>query len=76
MRKANTIDYYRFIEQWVIAQNADGEFSGVPFPTDRFELPSPEMFPGDGRDGYTSTSVLGLPIMEDPAESYGPRDGP
>ncbi|EPE09199.1 acetate kinase [Ophiostoma piceae UAMH 11346] len=67
-------DYYRFIEQWTIAQNADGEFGGVPFPSDCFELPSPEILPGDGRDIYTSTSVLELPIMEEPSEGYDPRN--
>ena len=36
-------DYRRFREQWAIAHAADSEFQGVPFPSDRFELPSPEI---------------------------------
>jgi hypothetical protein len=37
-----------------MAHAADGEFQGVPFPTDRFELPSPEIYPSDmqGGEGY------------------------
>ncbi|KIH92730.1 hypothetical protein SPBR_03065 [Sporothrix brasiliensis 5110] len=63
----------RFIEQWTIAQNADAEFRGVPFPSDRFELPSPEIFPGSN---VASSSVLGLSIVEEPPEGYDPRSVP
>ncbi|KAL1897067.1 hypothetical protein Sste5346_004272 [Sporothrix stenoceras] len=65
-----------FIEQWNIAQAADGEFRGVPFPSDRFELPSPEIFPGDGRNNLASSSLLGLPIMEEPPEGIDPMSVP
>jgi len=31
------------MEQWVLAHSADSEFQGVPFPSNTFELPSPEI---------------------------------
>ncbi|KAL2207359.1 hypothetical protein CC79DRAFT_1368232 [Sarocladium strictum] len=39
-------DYRRFFEQWAHAYNADRDFQGVPFPPHHFELPSPQMLPG------------------------------
>ncbi|OAA53756.1 hypothetical protein SPI_09201 [Niveomyces insectorum RCEF 264] len=65
-------DYYRFIEQWALAQSADAEFCGVPFPSDRFELPSPEIYPGDNPNAGASSSVIGLPIAEEPPGSSSP----
>ncbi|CAK7210730.1 hypothetical protein SCUCBS95973_000887 [Sporothrix curviconia] len=66
------IQFSRADEQWRIAQTADSEFRGVPFPSDRFELPSPEIFPGDGNN-LASSSLLRLPIVEEPPEGYDPR---
>ncbi|RFU76319.1 acetate kinase [Trichoderma arundinaceum] len=43
-------DYKRFIETWVYAHSSDREFNGVPFPPNHFELPSPEILPGQGAD--------------------------
>ncbi len=31
-------DYQRFKDQWITASDSDGQFQGVPFPTDRYEL--------------------------------------
>lgn len=67
-------DYFRFIEQWTIAQAADAAFQGVPFPADRFELPSPELFAGDSSLA-ASSSLLGLPIVEEPPDGFDPGGG-
>ncbi|KHN98516.1 uncharacterized protein MAM_03640 [Metarhizium album ARSEF 1941] len=39
-------DYRRFLEMWLYAHRADGDFQGVSLPPNRFELPSPQMLPG------------------------------
>ncbi|TWU75415.1 hypothetical protein ED733_003308 [Metarhizium rileyi] len=39
-------DYRRFIDMWLCAHSTDRDFRGVPFPPDHFELPSPQMLPG------------------------------
>lgn len=66
-------DYARFMEQWAFAQEADAEFRGVPFPIDRFELPSPEILPGDRVELFGSVSFSGLPTVEEPPD--GMDDG-
>jgi hypothetical protein len=53
-------DYRRFLERWVVAHSSDSEFNGVPFPTHHFELPSPQMAPGEA-----SSSGL-QPVLEPP----------
>ncbi|KAH6610910.1 acetate kinase [Trichoderma cornu-damae] len=42
-------DYKRFVETWVYAHSSDREFNGVPFPPNHFELPSPEILPGQAQ---------------------------
>ncbi|CAK7564052.1 MAG: hypothetical protein SEPTF4163_001935 [Sporothrix epigloea] len=66
-------DYFRFMEQWKIAEAADSEFRGVPFPSDCFELPSPDIYPGDGNN-FTSSSLYSA-IAEEPPEEHDPRMG-
>ncbi|KAG6026616.1 hypothetical protein E4U41_001225 [Claviceps citrina] len=39
-------DYRRFLDVWMYAHSTDGDFRGVPFPPNHFELPSPQMLPG------------------------------
>lgn len=39
-------DYRRFLEMWLYAHSTDRDFQGVPFPPNHFELPSPQMLPG------------------------------
>lgn len=61
------------MEQWKIAEAADSEFRGVPFPSDCFELPSPDIYPGDGNN-FTSSSLYSA-IAEEPPEEHDPRMG-
>ncbi|XWW93172.1 hypothetical protein V2A60_001101 [Cordyceps javanica] len=42
--------YRRFLETWLYAHSSDREFNGVPFPQHHFELPSPQILPGQGSD--------------------------
>ncbi|CAK7267602.1 hypothetical protein SEPCBS119000_002637 [Sporothrix epigloea] len=65
-------DYFRFMEQWRIAEAADSEFCGVPFPSDCFELPSPEILPGDSSN-FTSPPLYSV-IVEETTEEYDPRE--
>ncbi len=56
----------------MIGHAADSEFRGVPFPSDRFELPSPEMYPMEsaelqGSEGYGPLQTVHEPY--DAAES-------
>lgn len=54
------------MEQWAHAQGVDAEFRGVPFPADCFELPSPELYPGDRTELAGSLPFIGLPTVEEP----------
>ncbi|KAJ6790108.1 hypothetical protein PWT90_02112 [Aphanocladium album] len=42
--------YRRFLETWLYAHSSDREFNGVPFPPHHFELPSPQILPGQESD--------------------------
>lgn len=42
--------YRRFLETWLYAHSSDREFNGVPFPPHHFELPSPQILPGQEND--------------------------
>ena len=55
-------DYRRFLERWLAAHSSDSEFNGVPFPSHRFELPSPQIMPGE---------YSGLPPVPEPPEADG-----
>ena len=68
MRNAyQRIDYRQFRDRWITAHAADGEFQGVPFPADRFELPSPEMSYQQGRSELPGNSSYGgLSTVQEP----------
>jgi len=63
-----TLDYRRFMDQWAIAYSADNEFRGVPFPSNTFELPSPELLPGSAAELGT-TSYGGLHTVPEPFDT-------
>jgi hypothetical protein len=76
MLTADPSDYRRFLEQWAIAHTADSEFSGVPFPTDRYELPSPEIYPGERAELAGDGSFGGLQTVPEPAEAVESDETP
>ncbi|GAB0132356.1 hypothetical protein EsDP_00000796 [Epichloe bromicola] len=43
-------DYQRFLDMWICAHSTDRNFQGVPFPPNHFELPSPQMLPGQATE--------------------------
>lgn len=60
------LDYHRFFTTWAAVHASEGEFRGVAYPHDRFELPSPEMPPGTNLeyshvDPYSGGGVQTLP---------------
>ena len=69
-------DYRRFRQQWAVAHAADGEFQGgVPFPSDRFELPSPEIAWQQGRSELAGNSSYGgLSTVPEPHDNGETED--
>ncbi|KAF5018598.1 hypothetical protein F66182_9427 [Fusarium sp. NRRL 66182] len=61
--------YRRFIETWLYCHSLDGEFNGIPFPPNHFELPSPQILPGHSPDSLVSGPV---PEPSDTAEAAAP----
>lgn len=61
--------YRRFLENWVYAHNSDRDFQGVPFPPNHFELPSPQILPGQTDLGLPSPEwQRNLEPVQEPAE--------
>ena len=69
-------DYHRFIEQWELAHGADSDFRGVPLPSDRFELPSPEIYPREAAELDGSDAYGGLPTVMEPYDAVESDETP
>ena len=65
-------DYRRFLEAWAYAHSTDRDFQGLPFPPNHFELPSPQMLPGQASELPSPELSRSLdPVLE--PEDQDPR---
>ncbi|KAH8177566.1 acetate kinase [Sarocladium implicatum] len=64
-------DYRRFLERWFLAHNSDRDFQGVPFPPHHFELPSPQMTPGQGSEFSSPEWTRVLEPVQEPGDHRG-----
>jgi hypothetical protein len=62
-------DYRRFLEMWLYAHTTDRDFQGVPFPPNHFELPSPQMLPGQAVELESPDWTRTLEPVTEPADS-------
>ncbi|KAH0596412.1 hypothetical protein MHUMG1_05529 [Metarhizium humberi] len=62
-------DYRRFLEMWLYAHSSDRDFQGIPFPPHHFELPSPQMLPGQPVELESPDWTRTLEPVAEPEES-------
>ncbi|KAF5122064.1 hypothetical protein E5D57_012537 [Metarhizium anisopliae] len=62
-------DYRRFLEMWLYAHSTDRDFQGIPFPPHHFELPSPQMLPGQPVELESPDWTRTLEPVAEPEES-------
>lgn len=56
---------------WLYAHSSDGDFQGVPFPPNHFELPSPQLLPGQAVELPSPDWQHTLAPVAEPADSEG-----
>jgi hypothetical protein len=63
-------DYRRFLDTWTVAHSSDSQYHGISYPTDAFELPSPQITAGTSYE-LSSQSLWNtqqLPTLPEPTE--------
>lgn len=54
---------------WLYAHSTDRDFQGVPFPPNHFELPSPQMLPGQAIELESPDWTRTLEPVAEPPDS-------
>ncbi|KAI1845639.1 hypothetical protein JX265_005329 [Neoarthrinium moseri] len=66
-------DYRRFLDTWLMAHSSDSEYHGISYPTDAFELPSPQITAASSYQLSTNSLwQTDLPTLPEPAEEDDP----